>query len=179
MFNADSDPAFFLIADLDPGFGWPKIRKNLHLKQNLCFFLTKNWNFIIPLPPKGSPCYRRSLQPLKENIQHFKTWNFFFNFVLFLWVLLLSCIWIWIQQLKFIRIRNPTANSSYTGSSGILTQCLFPRWNCWCGSFASCLLPRCPRNMTQWLFLRWSCWCGSFASCLLLRCPLEYTVAVS
>ncbi len=25
---------------------------------------------------KGCPSYRRSLQPSKENIQHFKTWNF-------------------------------------------------------------------------------------------------------
>ncbi len=32
---------------------------------------------------KGRPSYRRSLQPSKEKIQHFKTWNFslfFFNF---------------------------------------------------------------------------------------------------
>ncbi len=36
---------------------------------------------------KGSPSYRRSLQPSKENIQHFKTWNFstfFYYYGLFL-----------------------------------------------------------------------------------------------
>jgi hypothetical protein len=27
-FDADPDPAFFLIADPDPGFWWPKIEKN-------------------------------------------------------------------------------------------------------------------------------------------------------
>ncbi len=34
---------------------------------------------------KGRPCYRRSLQPSKENIQPFKTWNFFTS--VFLWVI--------------------------------------------------------------------------------------------
>ncbi len=29
---------------------------------------------------KGRPSYRRSLQPSKENIQHFKTWNFLIFF---------------------------------------------------------------------------------------------------
>ncbi len=51
----------------------------MYLSQGLC---------------KGRPSYRRILQPSKENIQNLK----FFNFFLFLWVILPS----WIQ----IRIRN-------------------------------------------------------------------------
>ncbi len=35
---------------------------------------------------KGRPSYRRSLQPSKENIQHFKKWNLL-TFILFLWVI--------------------------------------------------------------------------------------------
>jgi hypothetical protein len=33
--------------------------------------------YLIQKLHKGRPCYRRSLQPSKENIQPFKTWNFF------------------------------------------------------------------------------------------------------
>jgi hypothetical protein len=54
--NTDPDP--------DPGFWWPKIEKYLHPK------LLKKLFF-----HKGRPSYRRSIQPSKENIQHFKTWN--------------------------------------------------------------------------------------------------------
>ena len=42
----------------------------------------KNCNLLILGLHKGHLSYRRSLQPSKENIQHFKTWNFitFFYF---------------------------------------------------------------------------------------------------
>ncbi len=36
------------------------------------------------MPPKGRPSYKRSLQPSKEVIQQFKTWNFL-HFLYFLW----------------------------------------------------------------------------------------------
>ncbi len=59
----------------DPEFWWPKIEKNLQLKKRL-YFLIKNCYLPFPRPSKGRPSYRRSLQPSKENIQHFKAWNF-------------------------------------------------------------------------------------------------------
>ncbi len=53
---------------------------------------------------KGRPSYRRSLQPSKENIQHFKTWKFF-TFFCFCGSFLPSWIRIRIQELKLMRIR--------------------------------------------------------------------------
>ncbi len=59
--------------------------------------MTKNWRrkkiylsvylFLVLL--KGHLSYRRSFQPSKENIQHFKKWNEIncFSFFLFLWVI--------------------------------------------------------------------------------------------
>ncbi len=66
-FNADTDPAFFVIAN--PEFSWSKIAIYLSLGLH-----------------KGRPRYRRSLQPSKENIQYLKTWKFW-TFFLFLWVI--------------------------------------------------------------------------------------------
>ncbi len=44
------------------------------IKKKLIFLKSK---LLIPRPPfKGRPSFRRSLQPTKENIQHFKTWHF-------------------------------------------------------------------------------------------------------
>ncbi len=73
---------FKLNTDPDPAFWWPKIEKYLQLGK-MWFFLS---NTAISLSlgfHKGRPSYRRSLQPSKGNIQHFKTWNFwiFFYFV--------------------------------------------------------------------------------------------------
>jgi hypothetical protein len=51
---------------------------------------------------KGRPTYRKSLQPSKENIQHFKIWNYFTFF--YLCGQFLSS-WIRIQQFKLMRIR--------------------------------------------------------------------------
>ncbi len=48
------------------------------------FFISKTTGYNLPIPGlhKGRQRYRRSLQPSKENIQHFTSWNFssFFYF---------------------------------------------------------------------------------------------------
>ncbi len=52
-------------------------KKNADLDPDPAFD-KKNCNLLIPKPlslHKGRPCYRRSLQPSKDNIQHFKEWN--------------------------------------------------------------------------------------------------------
>jgi hypothetical protein len=59
------DPAFFLIADPDPGFWWPKIGKNLQQDIFIYFFLIKIAIYLSLSLPKGRPSYRRSLQPQK------------------------------------------------------------------------------------------------------------------
>ncbi len=110
-FNADADPdpnpAFFLIADQNPdpdpnadpepvpdsGLWWPKIKKIYSWK--LLIFLIKNCIFLSLNLPKGRPSYRRSLQPSKKCIQHFKPWKFFF-FYFFGWFL---PSWNWISIL--------------------------------------------------------------------------------
>ncbi len=61
---SDPHPACFLIADQEPAFWWPKFGKNITLYLSLVLF-------------KGRPRHMRSLQPSKENIQHFRTWQFF------------------------------------------------------------------------------------------------------
>ncbi len=65
--------------DPDPVFWWPKIWKIFSWKK-IHIFLTKSCNLSLGLH-KGRLIYRGSLQPSKENIQHFKTWP----------------DWIWIQ----------------------------------------------------------------------------------
>jgi hypothetical protein len=72
--------------DLDPGFLWPKIEKNLRLNIFLLFFWSKIGIYLSLGLHKGRPSFRRSLQPSKENIQHFKTWNLL-TFFIFLWVI--------------------------------------------------------------------------------------------
>ncbi len=69
----------------EPRLWWPKILKKFQMEKKILFWI-KNYNLPIPRPPKKLPSYRRSLQPSKENIQHFKTWNFN-NFFLLLWVI--------------------------------------------------------------------------------------------
>ncbi len=64
----------------DPGFWWPKSKKK-NTAENFFFFF---WSKIAIC---FCPRYRRSLQPSKENIQHFKKWNwltFFYVCGLFL-----------------------------------------------------------------------------------------------
>ncbi len=61
------DPAFQVNPDLDE----QKIEKNLAKKRKLSF-LIKNFNYLSLGLHKRHPSYRGSLQPSKENIQHFK-----------------------------------------------------------------------------------------------------------
>jgi hypothetical protein len=49
-----------------------KIKKTLQMKKN-AVFLSKTATYLSIGLHKGRPSYRRSLQPSKENIQHFKT----------------------------------------------------------------------------------------------------------
>jgi hypothetical protein len=81
------------------GWGWRPIRiriqswssalmtknwKKWQLKKKLNFFLIKNCNLPTFLGlHKVCPSYRRSLQLIKEAIQHFKTWIFLFLWVIF------------------------------------------------------------------------------------------------
>ncbi len=81
-----SDPCSF---DTDPdpiriqAFDDQKLKKNYSgIKNN--FFLIENYDYLSLGFHKGRPSYRRSLQLSKENIQHFKTWKKFQNFLLFL-----------------------------------------------------------------------------------------------
>ncbi len=71
----DPDPTLFLIADPDP-VSITKNWKNLQLKLFIYFFDRKIAIDLSLGLPKGRPSDRRSLQPSKENIQHFKTWKF-------------------------------------------------------------------------------------------------------
>ncbi len=77
--NTDPDP------DQDP------VRIRIQSRFKIAIFLSLGLN-------KGRPSYRRSLQPSKENIQHFKTWNCLIFFY-FCESFLSSCI--------RIRIPNP------------------------------------------------------------------------
>ncbi len=68
---------------LDPGFWWPKIEKNY--SRNFFFY-----SFVLRIAiclslslHKVSWSCRRSLNPLKEKIEHFKTWNFLIFFSIF------------------------------------------------------------------------------------------------
>ncbi len=73
-----SDP----VPDPDPGFWWPKMGKNLSEKK-FVFFWSKIAFYLSLGFRNGRPSYRRSLQPSKENIQHFRKWNLL-TFFLFL-----------------------------------------------------------------------------------------------
>ncbi len=55
---------------------WPKMQKNTDKKKNVIFFWSKIAVHLSLGLHEGRPSYRRSFQSLKENIQHFKTWNF-------------------------------------------------------------------------------------------------------
>jgi hypothetical protein len=76
----------FRIRIPDPGSGsrvwWPKIEKITAEKKINLFFGPKTTIYLSLGLHKGRPSYRRSLQPSKKNIQHFKTWKFctFFYF---------------------------------------------------------------------------------------------------
>ncbi len=103
--DTDPDPAFFLIADPDSGFRIPDPDPgfdDLKLKKNLIFSFWSTIAIYLSLGlHKRRPSYKRSLQPSKENIQHFKTWKFW-TFFYFCGSFLPS----WIR----IRIRNLNAD---------------------------------------------------------------------
>ncbi len=70
--------------------------------KKLSFFIKKIAIYLSLGLHKGRPSYRESLQPSKENIQHFKTWNFstFFYFcgsILPSWIRIHRSYWIRIQ----------------------------------------------------------------------------------
>ncbi len=71
------------------------------------YFMDKNCNFYKPKPPLRTSKLQEILQPSKENIQHFKTWIFFFYF----WGSFLPS-WIRIR----IRIRTPKADPDFASS---------------------------------------------------------------
>ncbi len=60
-------------SDPDLGFWWPKIKKKLQLNKSFKFFWSKIATYLFLGLHNGCLSYRRSLQPSKENIQHFKT----------------------------------------------------------------------------------------------------------
>ncbi len=67
----DSDP------DPDPGFWRPEIEKESTAENFLTIFWSEIAIYLFLGLHKGRPSYRKSLLPTKDNIQHFKTWNFF------------------------------------------------------------------------------------------------------
>ncbi len=64
------------IPDPDPGFDDLKLTKNLQLEIQFLFSWSKIAIYLSLGLHKGRPSYMRSLQPSKENTQHFKTWKF-------------------------------------------------------------------------------------------------------
>jgi hypothetical protein len=76
---------------------WPKIYKKVY------FLIIKNRNLLIPRSPLRTPKLQEKPSASKENIQHFKTWNFL-TFFYFSGSFFPSWIRIRIQQLKLMRI---------------------------------------------------------------------------
>ncbi len=135
-FNADPDthpdPAFFLIADPDPN---PQFTAGNYIY----FFLSKIaiYRYLSLGLHKRRPSYRRSFQPSKENIQHFKTWKFcvFFLFLCVIFALLdpdpeFECgSGSGNSELMRIRIRNPEKFLQEVVIKQIITNYfLFPSW---------------------------------------------------
>ncbi len=83
-FRLNTDP------DTDPiriqGCNDQKLRKKITAEKTLNFFGSKTTIYLSLDLHKGRLSYRRSLQLLKENIQHLKTLNFLIFFLLF-WVI--------------------------------------------------------------------------------------------
>ncbi len=128
--------------------------KNLQLQKFFIYFFDQKLQFACLLY-KGRPGYERSLKPLKENIQHFKTWNFliFFYFCG-------SCLPPWFRIR--IRIHWPDWIRIQSGS-GSETLSKIDASLCWTCSFTdlvndslSCQLVRRARRA------RSSGWCGGW-----------------
>ncbi len=77
--NTDPDPGVLMTKNWRKKiYSWKKISFNFDFKKTTVY-LSLGLR-------KGHPSYKRSLQLSKENIQHFKTWNFLIFFLL-LWVI--------------------------------------------------------------------------------------------
>ncbi len=66
----------------NPGFDDQKLTKKFVAGKKM-LWIKKVAIYLSLRLCKGRPGYRRSLQPSKENIQHFKTWNFSTFFSIF------------------------------------------------------------------------------------------------
>ncbi len=80
----------------DPRFWWPKIKKNIQLKKSIVFW-SKIAIYLSLGLQKGHPSWGRSLHFSKENIQHFKTWNFTYAPFSFMSAKLLLLLFICLQ----------------------------------------------------------------------------------
>ena len=67
------------------GFDGQKLKKNYSWKKFVICFWSKTTVYLSLGLHKGRPSCKRSLQLSKENIQHFKTWNFLI--FLLLWII--------------------------------------------------------------------------------------------
>jgi len=90
----------------DPGFDDKKFEKIYRWKKMIFFFISKIAMFLSLGLLKERSSYRKSIQPSKENIQHFKRWNL--TFFYFCGAFLPS--WIRIHWTDWIRIRNTAFN---------------------------------------------------------------------
>ncbi len=129
-----------LISDQDSSRAWIRIRihhyqikRIYNWKTNrIYFFSSSKFAFYLSVDlHKGRQSYRRSIQLSKENIQHFKTWNFL-TFFYFCDSFLPSCILGHCRPTR-IRIRNPVFLSHVVFSWYVVCdQYFFPicrRWN--------------------------------------------------
>ncbi len=112
---------FRLNTDPDPGFWWQKSEQNLQLKKTV--FWSKTTIYLSLGLHKERP-NNKSLQLSKENIQHFKTWNFLIFFY-FCGSFLPS--WIRIHWPDWIRIQSGSGSAAvriHTKMSRILNNWL-------------------------------------------------------
>jgi hypothetical protein len=79
--NPDRDPGFLVVADPVAGFGNKKLSKKILWMQKSHFYI-KNCNIFILMPPRRTLKLENNSLVSKENIQHFKTCNFFTSFFL-------------------------------------------------------------------------------------------------
>ncbi len=105
-----------------PGVLMIKNRKNIYGWKKK-YFLIKQCYLLIPRPPKVPvrPSYRRSLQPSKKNIQHFKTWNV--SAFLVMWVIFTLLDPNPVEQNYFGSMRNRIRNTVFRISK-FQSECL-------------------------------------------------------
>jgi hypothetical protein len=116
----DSSRRLSPLQNLKRIYNWKKLKIFL---SKISFYLTVDLH-------KGRQSYRRSLQPSKENIQHFKTWNLL-NFFYFYSSFLPSCILDHCGSMR-IRIRNTFLSNVVFSWYVVCDQYFFlicRRWN--------------------------------------------------